>query len=354
MEKVLGIMTHRFAKQKLFDLFMNIASHTGFDKMIVFTPSDVQVRKQRIRAHYFRQGRWVRGFVPLPEIGHDIGYYSNPVTIAKVKKIKKRVPFTGHGLGNKWNIHERLASSSFLSDYIIPTAMLKEIGDALHMAQMHKAVMIKPLNGSKGRGIMRLSRAEDGYRLEENGKSERTLSTAEAEKLLETLKKKGKYIVQKWLDIRSREGYVFDIRSLVQKNKNGGWQQTGIAVRQGRRNSVTSNLKGGGLAYEVEPYLKKQFEDKQAETIYTRLREVAEYIPDYLEREYRKRFVELGIDLAVDRDGRIWIIEINIKPGKTIMSRIYSKEAARKSIAAPIEYAYYLAERLTAHHPPAP
>ena len=61
---------------------------------------------------------------------------------------------------------------------------------------------------------------------------------------------------------------------------------------------------------------------------------------------------ELGIDLAIDVHGKIWLIEINSKPSKTDDTVINPNSHFRPSVLRLIDYVLYLSQQ--GKHPPAP
>ena len=75
------------------------------------------------------------------------------------------------------------------------------------------------------------------------------------------------------------------------------------------------------------------------------MKKLSLFIPQYLEKTTKRRLVELGLDIAVDRDGRVWILEVNIKPGRSLWRKIDNKEAVDRSIRAPVQYAWYLLKK---------
>ncbi|RXT08772.1 YheC/YheD family protein [Ammoniphilus sp. CFH 90114] len=349
MEKrVLGIMVHQVNDPHRFHPLASIALEEGFSTVIVYTPKEVNLTDQFIFGYIYEYGRWIKHTRPFPSINHDIGYYPDLETLNLVKKIKNHphLPFLGYGLGNKWTIQQHLLRSRQLSPYLLPTAAALNLSSIIPMLKKHQTVMLKPLNGKGGTGIIKLSIKNQGYSLEENNKEARYVSEQELHRILSELIRTERYLVQKWIDIRDHKGSVYDIRVLMQKNGLGKWVLTGMGVRQGNQEKITSNLTGGGQAFPVYPYLKEQFTEPLAKILNKKIEQIAYLIPRYLEKAYRKRLVELGLDIAVDRKAKIWIIEVNIKPGRTLWRKISDWEADRTSLRNPIQYAKYLLDRM--------
>jgi hypothetical protein len=61
----------------------------------------------------------------------------------------------------------------------------------------------------------------------------------------------------------------------------------------------------------------------------------------FLETKFGK-LCELGIDIAVDPNGGIWLLEVNPKPSREVFRRIGAKEIYRKAVTRPLEYALWL------------
>jgi glutathione synthase/RimK-type ligase-like ATP-grasp enzyme len=343
----LGIMTHKLHDPARYDPYVVVGKEEGFDEIIIFTPEDVNLILRHLHGYTFLGGSWNWVRRPFPTISIDIGYYTRAEQIHTVSRVKveKSLPFVGYGLGNKWTIQKHLAASPLISPFLLPTELVKSKETILTMVDQYHSVMIKPLNGKGGKGILRLSKKKDGFVLENPtlGVSA-SLPPSRFIRSLQLLLTSKNYIVQKWIDIRDRDGHVFDVRVLVQKNQHGSWQLTGMGIRQAAKDKITSNLTGGGSAHSVFPFLSKQFGEKKTEEMVKQLEKLSHHIPVHLENSYQKRLVELGLDLAIDRSEQIWVIEVNIKPGRTLWGKIGNKLADDYSLRAPVQYARYLVD----------
>ncbi|WP_277714094.1 YheC/YheD family protein [Paenibacillus mucilaginosus] len=65
---------------------------------------------------------------------------------------------------------------------------------------------------------------------------------------------------------------------------------------------------------------------------------LAAELPEALEAGYG-RFAELGIDFGVDRDGRLWLLEVNSKPGRSVFTLLGDARAAEAALLRPLQYA---------------
>ena len=55
---------------------------------------------------------------------------------------------------------------------------------------------------------------------------------------------------------------------------------------------------------------------------------------------------ELAVDIAIDRDGRIWMIEVNPKPAREVFIRAGEEDAYQNAIVKPLEYAIWKYKRI--------
>jgi hypothetical protein len=80
------------------------------------------------------------------------------------------------------------------------------------------------------------------------------------------------------------------------------------------------------------------------ETTIKQIRETAEAfgisVARHLESSYGA-LCELALDLAIDRNGKIWLLEVNPKPSREVFKQAGEREVYRKAIVRPIEYALW-------------
>lgn len=344
--KILGVMASRISHPARFDPYDEVAREAGFDQVLVYRPSDVNVTTRTISGYVRRNGRWQRRVMAAPPITFDIGYYHHPLIVDKVRQIKNSPAFSflNYGIGNKWMIHQKLSAFEAVRPHLIPTEPAMSGQQVLKWAERYGAVMLKPINGKEGKGIIRLSKADGdvsraAYLWEEQRGKQPLEDEHKAIQRIERILQNGQYIVQKWIPIVNRKGLVYDVRSLVQKNQEGNWEIKGLAARQGAAGKITSNLMDGGAAFELLPYLKHLFGTRKSRKLYREIQELSLVIPRYLEEAYGKRQADLGLDLAIAPSGEVYLIEVNVKPGKLPFGQIFGIHTKQDSIRQPIFYA---------------
>lgn len=358
----LGVMTLYLNNQKqieersYFRRLLTESKRLGIHAFL-FTPEDVDHSRSKIYALHFDpvKKKWWRAWTSFPDMIFDRCRFQTTYRFRKLSEFRSRYPhlnYLNRPLSNKWRIYQLFAENPLISDHLPDTKLFRNIRQLFTFIAKHRVIFLKPVNGTGGRGILRIERiGRDTYYV--RGRDAKRRIIPEQTVGIRTLTRKvyawvkGKnYLLQKGIDISLSNGRVHDFRMLVQKNGSGMWQVTGCAGRIGAARSVTSNLHGGGKAVEMEKLLRERFcEDKKIAAIRETSQILAMDIVEQLEQKYG-RLCELALDLAIDRDGGVWLLEINPKPGRNIFLQIQDYPAYRSAVTCPLEYAKWLHKEL--------
>lgn len=330
----------------------------GLD-VYVFSPLFVNAFAKTVPGFIYIPERlcWERRTFPLPDLIYDRSFFAkrsdferHRMALVRMARLKP-VSCLGCGLKSKWDVLQSLRCDPLLRPFLPQTGKLLDSTTLIKWLAKWGRVFIKPQGGSQGKGTAAIIRlAGEGYLVRardlRNQPVEQQFSGTE--QLTAWVREwcgTRRFLIQPYLSLRTSAGVAFDIRALVQKNGHGLWELTGMAVRKGRAGSITSNLHGGGSAYELQPFLAGQFGREQGERIAAELRVLAKRIPPVLER-FNGRLAELGLDFGVDQEGHVWIIEANSKPGRKAFFTLDRGTAYRKAIEQPIAYARYVLHRV--------
>lgn len=324
-------------------------------EVYVFTPQDVDEQQRRINAMCYNPetGRWTRKWTRFPHMIFDRCRIQNSYRFKQLCRFRnkyKHLLFLNRPLRNKWTIHQVLSGVASIKPHLPSTRLYRSIQDLQSMLRTNSLIYLKPINGTGGRGILRIERSlsspstvfVQGRDHQRRIIQPQKLTLNQLATKLAAWRAVDRYLVQQGISLKLSNGRVHDYRMLVQKNGNGKWEVTGCAGRVGANRSITSNLHGGGRAVRMDELLKKWIGDEQ------RIAEVKEEaerisleIAQYLEEKYGA-LCELALDLAIDRKGHIWLLEVNPKPAREVFSRIGDRETYRAAISRPIEYAAWL------------
>lgn len=316
----------------------------------VFYFSDVDWNKKTVNGYYYNKNGWQRGKFPLP----DVIYPRSKFYVSHKADSRRRLKQAGIKILNplmvgKWEAYRIFKRNPDILPYLPETRFINSFRQVEIMAKKYHAIYLKPVNGTKGQNIIRVTRNRKSpgycYQYHCNG----GLCKGSASDLIQLRKKlrpvmTGKsYLVQKEINLLCYEGGIVDIRVMVQKDHNGKWEVTGMACRVGKPGAITSNISGGGSGMRVETVLSKTFfSNKQVDQIIETIIFVAITAVKSVE-DYLGNCGEAGVDIGVDKFGKVWFIEANLRPARRVFSLIGETDIRQKSIETPLLYARYLA-----------
>jgi glutathione synthase/RimK-type ligase-like ATP-grasp enzyme len=357
---VLGVMTlylndRKMEERQFFKKLIFEGKKLGID-VFVFTPQDVDSNNRRIYAHDYNPNRrkWTRKWTDFPALIFDRCRYQPTERFKQLRQFRAKYPdltYLNRPLANKWEIHKLYSKNERIRPYLPETSIYSGSSDLFSGLRKHRVVYIKPINGTGGRGIMRIERLSSGrYMIQGRDQQRRIIKPVKLGKAglvarVRRLKVNRQYLIQQGIDLKLNTGRVHDYRLLIQKNGRGEWEVTGCAGRVGARNSITSNLHGGGHAVSMERLLRQYLSSEEKIQLARRTAyELAHNAAKNVESHYGE-LCELALDIAVDRDGHLWLLEINPKPGREVFGQIDEEETYRKAIVRPLEYAIWLSRQ---------
>lgn len=357
---VLGIMTlylddrKRLEERHIYEHMIKEGKSLGLD-LFVFTPADVNSAQGLINAMEYdpTYRRWSRKWRPFPHMIFDRCRIQKSARFQQLLRFRARyrhLLFLNRPLRNKWTIHQILYTKKRFRPHLPDTRIVQSVNDVHRMLKEHDTVYFKPINGTGGRGILKISRIPGvpgtyevrGRNANRTIIKPKRMPSGFLGQYLSGWGVKDRYLVQEGLHLELPDGRVHDYRMLVQKNGSGQWEVTGCVGRVGPPKSVTSNLHGGGRAAMMEELLEKWISDPAKRL---KVREDAGQlgvdIAQFLDGQYGG-LCEIALDLAVDKSGRVLLIEVNPKPSREVFSQVGDLEAYRVSIVRPLEYALYV------------
>lgn len=330
-----------------------------FEKMIMtakkigeicygFDIKNIDWNKNVVYGYTHTGNRWIKGKFPLPDVVYprDMGYSSYTLK-ARNLLAERGCKFLNPALIGKWQTYQIISENPELCLYLPDTALVTSFNYVDQVIRKYHSVYMKPVNGSKGRNIIKVIKKDGLYRYQYQLRSKNHRGTARnINKLKQSLKPimgNRKYIIQRQINLLRSHGNILDVRVMVQKDHTGNWSITGKACRIGQNGSITSNLATGGRASKLETILAQQFPNiEDREIIQNEVNSLAVKSARALEVSVGD-IGELGIDIGIDTAGQVWFIEANLKPARQVFILIKDYEARRKSIEKPLLYSRYLA-----------
>ncbi len=303
---------------------------------VFFTPSSVNFEEQRIQGYIFEKGSWIKKEMGFP----DVIYNASPMKTVSQKKIyrklKKTIPFTSHSIGNKMKVFRKIENVPEFSHYLIPSKKVYEFKDILDAIQEFNKVVVKPLSGNHGEMVMFIERTLDQYDLIE-GENHEIVDEEGLYSKISTLMTNKALLVQPYILCKTKDGYPYDFRIHVQKGGTGEWGITLIYPRIGSKDGIISNVSKGGFIAKLGSFLDREF-GHEGFDIQKTLEQFAIRFSEKFDEMYNRPLDELGIDVGIDANKKLWIYEVNWRPGY-----VYRELDAAMRL---IPYATYLAQKM--------
>ncbi|MBO9604695.1 MAG: YheC/YheD family protein [Paenibacillaceae bacterium] len=320
----------------------------------VFAPAGVAPDGLSVRgfaAEPGKPGAWRQGDFPPPRVIYDRSFCRSGEERRRQREAlallseRGAVPLS-RGVGGKLAMRRALAADTALAPYVPPAAPLENARPLLRLLEERGSAFLKPDAGMQGCGALRVAASGGSWRAEGRDAGNRPFRLIFHDfpalwRWLRRFTAGRRYVLQPYLPLTLPGVGAFDVRALVQKDGDGRWRLVGEAVRIGAAGSVTANVHGGGTAAPLREFLRGAFGDDRAERIVRRLRELAQRIPPALEASCG-RLAELGLDFGVEESGRLWIVEANPKPGRTVLRMLGDEAAYAAATTNPMRYANHL------------
>jgi hypothetical protein len=229
----------------------------------------------------------------------------------------------------KMKKHKEMLKHPGLRRYLPETHWLSP-EKAKQMLKSYSTIFIKPNHGTGGSGIIRVKKKSNGYEVS-YGKKRKYVSSHSVYKAIQSYKKPSeRYLVQRGLRLAKYNGSIFDIRVYMQKPYSK-WTMSGMVARVAAPNRYVTNYHKGGHGESLNKVLSKLFKNNKGKVI-DRLKKMAKLsfvIAEFLNKRH-PRIRELGIDFGIEKNGRLWIIEANTRPGYKLFTHLPDKKMLYK------------------------
>ncbi|MBE3556938.1 MAG: YheC/YheD family protein [Firmicutes bacterium] len=224
------------------------------------------------------------------------------------------IPIYGLSFAGKREVFDALAGDPLIASHLLPYASYMDIEQLMDALRRWGALYAKPDHGSLGRGILWVG-VVNAQPMVIDGRGQRLASgEAACRAFLSAALSREAYIFQKDARCIQMAGCLVDFRLLMQRDAEGRWRQTKWFARQATRPGVrVTNLARGAQVRSAREILVACF-GKQARYIHAQVDRLGKAVASRLGKQ--PEFAELGIDIAIDRDGKPWLIEVNYRPSK--------------------------------------
>jgi len=232
---------------------------------------------------------------------------------------------------SKWVKAKILLKNGSLKRYVPDTKLLGQ-KTLFSMLETYGTVFVKPDRGSAGQGILRVQKlAPDQYRLRYGLKIRNYASFPALFEGILQVKMNRPYIVQQGIDLLRYRDRPFDVRVMVQLAPNKTWAVTGYIGRAAHPGKIVTNYHNGGTPLPLETLLKPHTDAQSRAGLIRRLETLGIDIAKQMKAAY-PGMREFGIDFAIDRQLKPWILEVNTRPDMYIFNTLQDKRMFRRMV----------------------
>ncbi|AEH52805.1 YheC/YheD family protein [Heyndrickxia coagulans] len=306
-----------------------------------------------ITGYFYGKAGWEKQEVPFPNAIYDRLPNRKSEKLVNAQKIKEKlekeyfIPWYNPGFFNKLEIHERLFQDPEARPYLPETNPLTSFHQIERMLSDYGMVYIKPVNGSLGLGVHQIHyhHASGAYYCRYRDTGNRLLKFSSLENLINHVfskKQWNRLLVQQGIFLVTDGGRPVDFRVHTNKDEGGNWVVTAIAAKVAGPGSPTTHVRSGGLIKT----LPELTENPEQQEMYRHALETAALkLSRAIDEHVEGVIGEIGFDLGIGTDGKVWLFEANSKPGRSIFNNPFMKACDLLTRKLSLSFAVYLTER---------
>lgn len=313
-----------------------------------FKLGDIDIKRNIVVAYVGNGREYVKQIIEIPKVIHNRALYSNHTAHQKLKRLSAGGTklFNMNNRYGKDIIHRLVWSAPHLRDYVPNAASATPYSIKIMMARFSDLIL-KPVRGSVGQGIMRLRRDPKGW-----------LFMYTSHRRLKTIKLQGQqlpkwvqrhlsvtpYLIQERIPLIEYEHRCIDLRVTVQRGLEGDWGITGLFAKAAPQGSFISNVAKGGEAFPAEYILSQLMTPEQMLISLTHVKTLALGIATHLSSKL-PLLGDLGLDIGLTKDGRPFFIECNGRDQRYGFRKAGLSDTWKETYRQPMAFARYLLDQ---------
>ncbi|MBM7702703.1 YheC/YheD family protein [Metabacillus iocasae] len=349
-----GSLLRPIGKRSLpFAKLLSTAKATG-GYPFVFGLHHINWDRGRINGYFYTSDGWEQHEVPFPNVVYNRLPNRRTENLDMFQLVKEKlcsqylIPFFNPDFFDKWTIDQVMKKSDKTAKLLPETYANPDAALIESMLVKHKAIYLKPKDGSLGNGVYEVTLTDNHtYLTRYKDLSLNRNVTKELHSLDELLTlveehNLNSYLVQQRISLVKKQGRKVDFRVHTNKNEHGQWVMTVIAAKLAGKDSITTHVNNGGIIKTLEEiYIEKS----ECTKMKNMLEEAAIAASKQIEQHIGGLVGEIGFDFGLDENQHLWMFEANSKPGRSIFShpKLYEQDQLTRKLF--LFYATYLAER---------
>lgn len=327
------------------------ANNQAQTTLYFFSAKDIDLNKKKITGTYFNKKSvlWEKKTFPYPDVFYKKGYVTPSLrgTLSKFEeqlkkmKVKNLNYLTGF---NKWQVYEELGKDKDFRNYIPHTILYQKQDDLKRMLDNTGKVYLKACRGGRGRQVIRVIHLpEGGYEYSCYIHRLHVKKVKTFKNLMDQISNfygNRKFVIQEAIDLITIDKSIIDMRAEVQKDGEGKITLAAVPVRVSQSNSpITTHASSYPFEYFFKTIMK--YSDAEIEDLKERLSKFLVAAFQSIEKSFGPTG-EIGIDVGLDKQGRLWFIECNSRSMKVSLFNAYDKTTINNSFVNLLEYAKFI------------
>ncbi len=205
--------------------------------------------------------------------------------------------------------------------HVQPDTVLYSRAALLRFLRSYRTVFLKPDRGYGGSGVISIQKRDKRYEVIEQSRYRSFTDDRKLFKWIDSYRRGRPFIIQQGINLQPLSGSPVDIRTIIQKDRQGDWEVTAMFAKAAKKGKVVTNVKAGGRVLSVPRYLgciAKRGDRRLAKI--RQLKTFTQRIAHVFQRHYTNRLYAL--DIGMDRNQKLWLIEVNTHPSFSILKKI--------------------------------
>jgi hypothetical protein len=305
-------------------------------ELLFFAPQGIDWEKGTVKGLELRRGVWRLGEFAFPRTVYNRCFPEPKALLAKLgEHVAPGNIFNLCTQLDKWEVYGLLKESEAAPH--LPHTRLFAPEELPQLLAEYKAVVCKPRRGHGGAGVFKLELAgPELVVVTTQWYSFPLWGEALYVPLVAAAASPGVYLVQQYIPSLERSGVKFDVRLVLQKNRDGKWQVSGELSRVASAQSLLTN--GYHAVAKVGEVVSRATLDQ--------LHLLGQMVAEVLDRGLGG-LGELGVDFLLDQGGQPWILEVNGKPDKGLFWKLGDGRMLKRVYVTPLHYQQHLLQGKT-------
>ncbi|MGI6435911.1 MAG: YheC/YheD family protein [Syntrophomonadaceae bacterium] len=271
------------------------------------------------------KGQWVQGVYPRPDIVYNRIRKRKIEKRPEIQALLKQYDDDPHlflfnsRYLSKWEVYMAASTVPMVSS-LFPFTLQFSRQNLEILLERYGQVLIKPDMGSLGKGIIKVQALSDrNFRFAASSAPLAWTNCRSINDLYIALRKQSAipedFLLQQVVDLCRLKGRIFDVRAQFQKDGMGSWVITGAAVRVAGKDQFVTHIPNGGRAEDYQRVIRRIFRHPAIKTaLDDQLAYICRHVPVLLEKRLELNLGIVSMDIAIDHQGKMWILEVNSKP----------------------------------------